>query len=80
MQNAKNNKNHFAIEDYFSNDGKTYRNIKNFNDYGIKNNKDNDVPNNYKDFLTKTLKTDVINFLKKIKISPSISTHTDYDK
>ncbi|MDE7100058.1 MAG: hypothetical protein K2N99_02400, partial [Malacoplasma sp.] len=80
LENAKNDANSFAIEDYFSNDGKTYRNIKNFNDYGIKNNKDNDVPNNFEDFLAKTLKTDILNFLKQIKISPSISTHTDYDK
>ncbi|MDE5774928.1 MAG: hypothetical protein K2H51_01195, partial [Malacoplasma sp.] len=79
LENAKNDANSFAIEDYFSNDGKTYRNIKNFNDYGIKNNKDNDVPNNFEDFLAKTLKTDVINFLKQIKFEAVLSTHTDLD-
>ncbi|MDE7075314.1 MAG: hypothetical protein K2O21_01600, partial [Malacoplasma sp.] len=46
----------------------------------IKNNKDNDVPNNFKDFLTKTLKTDVINFLKQIKFEAVLSTHTDSDE
>ncbi|MDE6429106.1 MAG: hypothetical protein K2K18_01185, partial [Malacoplasma sp.] len=77
LENAKNNKNHFAIEDYFSNDGKTYRNIKNFNEYD-KNN--NNKYSNFEDFLAKTLKTNVFDFLKQIKITPSISTHTDSDE
>ncbi|MDE6082263.1 MAG: hypothetical protein K2F52_00120, partial [Malacoplasma sp.] len=77
LENAKNSANSFAIEDYFSNDGKTYRNIKNFNEYK-KNGKED--PNNFEDFLAKTLKTNVFDFLKQIKISPSISTHTDSDE
>ncbi|MDE7112481.1 MAG: hypothetical protein K2N92_02685, partial [Malacoplasma sp.] len=78
LENAKNSANHFAIEDYFSNDGKTYRNIKNFNDYG--SNGKNDIPNSFEEFLTKTLKTSVFDFLKQIKFEAVLSTHTDSDE
>ncbi|MDE6563001.1 MAG: hypothetical protein K2J98_01830, partial [Malacoplasma sp.] len=65
LENAKNSANSFAIEDYFSNDGKTYRNTDNFS--------------NLKDNVSKFINDNLITFLKKIKFSPSISTHTDFD-